>query len=342
MKDPKELIHLCHKFPYIYIQTHDFPDHDAVASAYALSHILEEYNIETRLVYEGEILRDSLIRMIDDLSIPLRHISRYEIGEEDQIIIVDGSKGSSNVTDLLGIEIAVIDHHTVQRIENVEYIDIRPSYGACSTIITGYFKELEIRIPRSIAGALMIGINIDTLHLTRSATMEDVSAYSHLFSIADNDFVNSVIRNDLTISDLDSYKYLLSNLKIEKGFAYTFFTNGCNKNLLAILSSFLITFEEIDFAVVCGKNNHKIDISVKSERRQLDAANIVSEALKGIGRGGGHPDMAGGVIPDNSVISEEALRHRFLSIIDVFAANMMSQVSSFGEDGEEEAIKITK
>ena len=43
----------------VYIQTHNFPDHDAVASANALGFLLEQQGIPCTLIYEG-IIQDIL------------------------------------------------------------------------------------------------------------------------------------------------------------------------------------------------------------------------------------------------------------------------------------------
>lgn len=44
---------------HIYIQTHDFPDHDAVAAAYGLQQLLLNYKIRTRIIYAGSLERVS-------------------------------------------------------------------------------------------------------------------------------------------------------------------------------------------------------------------------------------------------------------------------------------------
>lgn len=49
---------------FIFIQTHDYPDHDAVASAFALQRLLGHFGVASRLVYSGDIQRESLLQMI--------------------------------------------------------------------------------------------------------------------------------------------------------------------------------------------------------------------------------------------------------------------------------------
>ncbi len=51
------------------MQTHDFPDHDAIASAFGLQGVLAGAGVPSRIVYAGDLQRDSLRRMIRDLGI---------------------------------------------------------------------------------------------------------------------------------------------------------------------------------------------------------------------------------------------------------------------------------
>ena len=49
---------------FVFIQTHNFPDHDAVASAFALQRLFENFGIIGKIIYEGDLQRDSLAKMI--------------------------------------------------------------------------------------------------------------------------------------------------------------------------------------------------------------------------------------------------------------------------------------
>ena len=57
----------------IFIQTHNFPDPDAVAAAFGLKELLDRKGIHTEIIYEGELQRHALIQMIAHLHIPIYH-----------------------------------------------------------------------------------------------------------------------------------------------------------------------------------------------------------------------------------------------------------------------------
>jgi nanoRNase/pAp phosphatase (c-di-AMP/oligoRNAs hydrolase) len=265
----------------------------------------------SRLVYEGEIARNSLARMIHSLHIDIRHISEYHMDKEHKVIIVDGCKGNKNVTDLIGDEVAVIDHHEVLAPDDVPFNDIRTACGACATIVFSYFRELEIPVPPDTATALMVGITMDTMHFTRTVSREDLDAYVTLYPLANVEFVNTIARNDVSYPDLKFYQYAIDHLEMSDGFGFVYYPEGCGKNLLGIISDFILALDEVDFVVLCARNEGVVNFSVRSERVEWDAAAITRKVLEGIGFGGGHIDMAGGVIKEASHFNKDKIYSSF-------------------------------
>ena len=60
----KELIKICEEH-VIYLQTHNFPDPDAVASAYGLQQLLEHFNIHAQIIYDGRVEKLSTQKMFE-------------------------------------------------------------------------------------------------------------------------------------------------------------------------------------------------------------------------------------------------------------------------------------
>lgn len=313
----KDLINNLKNEKNIYIQTHNFPDHDAIASAYGLQQLLEYFGIKAIIMYNGNIQRDSLNRMIEKLNIKAYNYTELELKDSNKNIVIDGCVKNNNVDSLIGEEICVIDHHEVNAPESIKYIDIRPYLGSCSTLIYTYFNELNITIPQNTASALLIGLNMDTALLTRGVSQFDIEAFADLYTKANISLVNTILRNYIQINDLTFYKYLLNNIIVKDNFAFCFFKDGCSQNLLGILGDFLIALKEIDFSVLCAKNNNIINISIRNENEQLNAAEIIQKALNGIGFGGGHSDMAGGIINDISKFDKDIIFNKFYEYIGV-------------------------
>ncbi len=300
---------------HIYIQTHNYPDHDAVASAFALQEFFKNFNIKSSIIFDGDIQRDSLMDMINSLQIEIKPVSDFNMKQEDKIVIVDGCKGNKNVTDLIGDELGVIDHHQVEKAEDVPFNDIRPDYGACSSIIFTYFNEHKITIPHNVASALLIGINMDTSLLTRGVSEHDIYAYSALYTLSDVRMVNSILRNYIQHKDLKFYKEAIDRVSIKENIAYCYFPEGCNQNMLGILGDFFLALSEVDFVILLAKNGDKINFSLRNESNMWNCSTIIQAALKGIGFGGGHADMAGGIINDINIFDERKVYESFMKLL---------------------------
>ncbi|MBI9099148.1 MAG: DHH family phosphoesterase [Spirochaetaceae bacterium] len=299
----------------IYIQTHNFPDPDAVASAYGLQQLLKINGIKSRIIYDGVIQRTALSNMIKDFSIDIHQSGDYLLSKKDKIIIVDGCKRNKNVTDLIGEEIAVIDHHPGKEPEDVEFVDIYPEVGACASIITSYFIELNFRIPVNVATVLLTGLFRDTDCMTRGVCPMDVQAYTELFKTADNFKVNSIVLNNITLADLNYYTRVIRDLKTEGDIAFCYIKEECNQNLLGILGDFLLSLEEIRFTALFADNHNVINISFRNESVEINAAEVMKTIVSGIGSGGGHKQMAGGVIDSKVDFNPEAMFNKIITLI---------------------------
>ena len=305
MQKIKKLIKTLKGKKRIFIQTHNYPDHDAVASAFALQYILKSFKIESNIIFHGDILRDSLQKMIDKLNIPILPHYKYELNDEDTIVIVDANKKNKNVATLKGNVVAVIDHHPGTEHEDLEFCDIRSDYGACASIIFSYFVELMLEPGREVATALHTGIVFDTHQFSRNASPIDIETVAMLYNVSDVNLVNSLVRNSIKLNDFKQYQYLLEKLRVKGNFAYCHFPDGCNKDLLAILADYILSVEEIEFVILSAQSIEGISFCVRSEIPEIPANTAVQKLLAGIGSGGGHIDMAGGRIPNAKDFDQE-------------------------------------
>lgn len=282
----------------VIIQAHDFPDHDAISSAYGMSLLLQEHGIKSLIVYNGEIDRISLSNMIEWLDIPITHSSKAQLTPQDRIITIDGCIREKNVTDMPGEEIAVIDHHIVTPPKNLWFCDVRENYGATATIIFEYYQALNISMPQKVATALLVGLNIDTAHLTRGFCSADIKSFIMFNQYADLALVNKICRNEITYPELKLFEHICQSVEENKGVGLAVASIDCPKNMLGILGDFLLTVNELDVVVIAQPNDRGIQLSLRSECEHVDVAKVMREQLnlKGLGFGGGHSHMAGGII----------------------------------------------
>ena len=307
---------------HVYIQTHNFPDPDAIASAYGLSVLLDRYGISSSICYRGRIERYTTNGLVERLGIKMMNIeSASSLNPNDEIILVDSQKGNTNIIDTDGDEIICIDHHpTFENSRNViyRYADIRPELGACSTIIAEYYIENNVPIDTKVATALIYGIKSDTMGLSRGVSSKDVDVYCHLFKLADSKILQSLEHSSIRFDDLKAYGNAINSIKVFNNVSFANTGSDCPEALIATISDFMLNLIEVNISIVYSLKKEGIKLSIRSTG-EYDAGKLTNAALEGIGGGGGHASMAGGFVPvnGNQDIEQliEEIQDRFLNII---------------------------
>ena len=321
MNKLNDLVALCRNHP-VYIQTHNFPDPDAIASAYGLQKLLALYGVESRLCYDGRIDKLSASKMLDAFQIQMSPYEklRADMLETDPIIYVDTQKHGGNVTDFIGDEVACIDHHPTFIPCEYRYSDIRLA-GACSSLIAEYFYKTDTPMNPTVAAALAYGIKIDTADFIRGTTQLDIDMFAYVYKQADKDKITTMYRNTLELRDLQAYGAAIDNIHVRNGVGFACIPFDCPDALIAILSDFILALVEVEVAIVYSYREDGVKFSVRSEDDGIHAGNLVHDALEEIGSGGGHAFMAGGLIRREQMemlgrYPEDAIRDLFLKILD--------------------------
>lgn len=295
--EPFQLIELL-KGHKTYIQTHNFPDPDAVASAFALQNFLKQHGISTDICYDGRIEKLSTRKMITVFGIEAK--SREEIEdimrEEDYIIMVDSQKYNANITDFIGDEVACIDHHPTMIECEYAYKDVR-QVGACATIIAEYFRKTDTPMDSVVAAALAYGIKMDTADFIRGATELDVDMFAYVYRIADVQKLVTMYTNVMEFSDLKAYGAAIDSIQVYQNVGFAAIPFDCPDALIAIISDFILSLDVVDISIIYAVRSDGIKFSIRSALPEVDVGAVIDKALKGYGNGGGHPSMAGGFIP---------------------------------------------
>lgn len=281
----------------VYIQTHNFPDPDAFACAYGLKKLLETRGFEATICYKGNVERTVAAKMLKLLNIEaVEYQEANELDEEDEIILVDAQKGNSNIIDMNGQEIICIDHHPIY--EKIEYLysDIRPDIGACASIIASYYYENDVEITKDVATALLYGIKMDTANMQRGVSQLDLDMFYKLFMLADADILKELDNSVMHYEDLGAYNCAFTSIDRYDDICFASAGSNCQEALIASICDFVLSMEGVNLAIVCSAKDKGIKLSIRSNSKYSAEAAVVG-ALKGIGSGGGHANMAGGFVP---------------------------------------------
>jgi nanoRNase/pAp phosphatase (c-di-AMP/oligoRNAs hydrolase) len=316
-----QLVNLLKEAPdEVFIQPHNVPDPDAIASSFGLQYLLEKRGVKAEIVYESEMEKANSLKMLDLFGIRMRLAKDVStMGGEDWTVLVDAQKGNSNVTDLITDEVAAIDHHEYMGDKGYKFEDVRPEVGACSTIVAQYFKENGIELSSNIATALMYGIFMDTDNLTRGVCNLDIDMFYFLYNHTNISLINELKGNQISKDDLSDYARAFDGVEVygELGFLCL---ESCNDSLLGAASDIVTTIAGVNVVVSYSIREEGIKFSTRSINSKVKANELVRYILNGVGFGGGHESMAGGFLPMENLDPEKGLdtfvRYRAIAFLE--------------------------
>lgn len=304
----------------IWIQTHNFPDPDAIASAYGLQYFLDCHGVRAEICYTGHVDKISVVKMISNFDIKICPIEELDLKESDYVVLVDCQKYNANLTDISGEEVAVIDHHKTVKPCEYLYKDVRIT-GSCSTLIAQYIKESGTPITKKVASVLYYGMKMDTDSMNRGVTKLDIEMMDYLFDYTDVGLVQSMYNNGMELQDLRAYGAAIENIQIYDYIGLARIPFDCQDALIAMVSDFILKLDAVTIAVIYAERGGGLKFSVRSEEPGVHAGDLTMKALKGIGDGGGHFTMAGGFVPkecriEGASVEDKALYERFVRAVE--------------------------
>jgi nanoRNase/pAp phosphatase (c-di-AMP/oligoRNAs hydrolase) len=191
----------------------------------------------------------------------------------------------------------VIDHHPVERPIRARIKDVRPSYGATSTILVEYLRALDQKIPQRLATALLYGIKSDTLGLERGGSKADLEAFAFLYTLANHNALRRIERPELSEVALDVLAQGLAKRQILKGVFFSHLGTLPTADQIPQFADFGLQAEGVEWSVVSGVVGAELHISVRNVGYVKSAGDVTRAAFGDLGSAGGHRTMAKAVLP---------------------------------------------
>lgn len=300
------------------IYTHDQPDPDSIASAYALQHLLaRRLEADAAIAFGGTIGRATNRAMVEHLGIRLRPLSGIKHAEYGTHCMIDTQPemGNHSIPDDLSIAIA-IDHHPPRPgARQAAFTDVRTDYGATSTMMFYYLKAAGLDLPAKLATALLIGIKSDTRGLEREASEADLHAYLEIFPRADLTLMARIESPRIPQKYFAAFHAALEVSALYDGVLVADIGEVENPDLVAELADFFIPLEGADYALVMGRHKGRMYLSLRTRSDEHDAGATIARVVGEMGTAGGHGKMAGAQISleDEGADIADAVRRRFLT-----------------------------
>ena len=284
------------KFDEIVIQCHDNPDADAIACGYAVLLYLQKYGKSPSLVYGGRnfIRKTNLVMMIEDLEIPITHVTA--IGNPELLLMVDCQYGGGNAEKFEAQNIAVIDHHRIST-NLPELSEVKSNLGACSTLIWQMLKNENFNVTanKRLGTALSYGLYTDTSGFTEIVHPLDKDLRDE--ANVDNILMAKYRNANMSLEDLEVAGAALLNSDYMDEYRASIVKAGhCDPNILGVISDMVLEVDAVDICIVFNFQGGGVKFSVRSCIKEVNASELAAELSKDIGSGGGHWGKAGGFL----------------------------------------------
>lgn len=272
------------------------PDPDGLAAALALRVVLGRNKVSTPIVSFGRVTRPENLAMMRLLDIEVATIKPEDLKGYDRVALLD-TQPSHFPFALPRVDV-VIDHHPLTAsYASVPYVDIRPQYGATSTILTEYLKAAACPIGQRLATALLYGIKADTLHLNREVIDADLDAFVSLYPNINYNLLRRIEKPELPMRFAPILAEALRGMVCECGVLVTCLGTVEREDLIPQVADFLLQFEDVEWVVCAGVFEGNVVMSIRNVGYVKNAGDVVKRVIAGWGIGGGHRTMAKAIFP---------------------------------------------
>lgn len=283
------------------VLTHDNPDPDSMAAAWALAVVLtDRVGVPAEIAYGGIIGRAENAAFVKTLKIPINHVEDVDFSSFDLFAIVDTQQGVGNhaLPDSTMADI-VIDHHPVREEEVINpFGDVGGVYGATSTMLTEYVRAARIEPSPELATALYYGIKADTRDLGRQTQDPDVDCYLWLFPRIDRDLLAQIEHPKLPVRYFRLYHAAIEKARIYSQAVITDLGDVYSPDLVAEVAERLSFIEDTKWSLAFGSYRSQLFLSLRVSDRRMNAGRLIRETCASFGgSAGGHGSMAGARLP---------------------------------------------
>lgn len=282
------------------LTTHDNPDPDALGSMVGLEYLIEKkFHKKATIAYAGIVGRAENRAMVKWCKIGLLRLESLNLDQFDRVCLVDTQFNATNHSlTREKTPTVVVDHH--RRIggpPRPAYQDVRPHYGATSTIVTEYLIDAGLDMEKRVATALFIGIKTDTHDLSRRAIPADVRAYGRLTFSVDRTALSEIENPPLSRRFFRVLHRAFETTKIYGHVVVSELGVVDTPDVVAEMADFFLKLSGVTWSVAMGFYRKTLYLSIRTVDDSMDAADVITRAAGERGSAGGHGLAAGGRIP---------------------------------------------
>jgi nanoRNase/pAp phosphatase (c-di-AMP/oligoRNAs hydrolase) len=293
---------------------HEYPDPDAISSAFAHRLVSAEYDIEADIVYTGKISHSQNVALVKLLGVDLApYDEKLDLTQYRGAIFLDNQGNTVNgIVKSLGSAgvpvLMVVDHHDPQGILTPEFSDIQKT-GSTATIYTHYIEQGLLPLQKgrkehvAIATALLHGIISDTAGFIRAGA-EDFEAAAYLSQFRDVALLEQIMNQTRSKQVLDIIRRALENRMVIENLSVAGigYLRAEDRDAIPQAAEFLGNEENVHTAIVYGilkeeGQKEALTGSLRTSKLTFDPDEFLKETFGASAEGhyyGGGKHMAGG------------------------------------------------
>lgn len=272
------------------------PDPDSIGAALGLKRLLWHKVQSTNIGIIRPIKRLNNLTMVRLLRLPLTLLDKDHPGEYDKYLLVDGQPEHHDFFRQFAYT-GVIDHHPLSHCPELPFVDIRPEYGATSTILTEYLTAAKIKPSQTLSTALLYGIKTDTRNFERHTIEKDIEAFRRLYTLANHNILRKIEISDLSLKDLKFFQKAIERKHVVKDRIFAHIDEVPTPDILVMIAEFFLKVYDISWSIISGIHENLLIIIIRNDGYRKDAGKLVTRGFKSIGCAGGHQAMARAEIP---------------------------------------------
>lgn len=277
-------------------------DPDALASALALKRIMAHRVRGVDIFRINEVTRPDNLAMIRYLRIPAKLWQPEKADLYTNFAMVDSQPHHNPAFQGITFDL-IIDHHplTAGQLPQAPFCDIRPGFGATSTMMTRYLQGLRVRPGPRLATALLYGIRTDTAAFERSGGEDDFRAYQWLSRHADNNVLRRIVRSEYLRQWLPLFSRAFRSLTDCRGAgAHTCLNEVNSADLLVAVADFFTRVHGLKWIAVSGIVGKTVIVIFRGDGGR-DIGRLADACFYDVGQAGGHRTLGRAEFPLSAV-----------------------------------------
>lgn len=279
-------------------------DPDALACALSIKRLLR-YKVKSVVIgYPNEIRRLSNLAMVDLLKIPIERLQTLKPKDFSKKVLVDSQPPHLPAFENIHFD-AVIDHHPLTTGWQAGYVDIRPEYGAASSMLIEYLRAAEMKPSVALATALFYAIKVNTNNFEKKASLADAISFRYLFGLANQNLGRKIELSELRPSELNYFRTALTEMKISDRRLYAHVGRVRNPDILVIIADFFNQVNQVSWVFVSGIHGEKLVVIFRCDGYKKNAGTLAQKIYGQLGSAGGHRQSARAEVPLKNLAKED-------------------------------------